>query len=125
MLLRVSAEHGRMVSLKPAGGEHLLTRHGGTGMSVGRNASLGRVYAGQTGTRQRGEALAHAGILVMICGIQTVHRRQTPVLSHQREAAADISGDPLVGMRVRMMGMVVVVVVMMGIELVGYGGDGG
>lgn len=122
MLLRVSAEHGRVVRLEPTGGEHLFPRHGGTGMSVGRNAGLGRVYAGQTGTRQRGEALAHARILVMICGIQTVHRRQTPVLAHQREAAADISGDPLVCMRVRMMGMVVVV--MMGRKLVGHGGDG-
>lgn len=124
VLLRVSAEHGRVVSLEPAGGEHLLTRHGGTGMSVGRDAGLGRVYAGQTGAGQRGEALAHAGILVMICGIQTVHRRQTPVLAHQREAAADISGDPLVRVRVRMMGMGVVVV-MMGRKLVGHGGDGG
>ncbi len=124
VLLRMSAEHCRMVSLKPAGGEHLLTGHGGTRMSVGRDAGLGRVYAGQTGARQRGEALAHAGILVMICGIQTVHRRQTPVLSHQREAAADISGDPLVWMRVRMMGMVVVVV-MMGRKLFGDGRDGG
>lgn len=122
MLLRVSAEHGRMVSLKPAGGEHLLTRHGGTGMSVGRNTGLGRMYAGQTGTRQRGETLAHAWILVMICGIQTVHRCQTPVLSHQRETAADIPGDPLVRMRVRMVGMVVV---MVGRKLVGHGGDGG
>lgn len=59
----------------------------------------------------------------MICGIQTVHRRQTPVLSHQRETAANISGDPLVRVRVRMMWMVVVM--MMGRKLVGHGGDGG
>lgn len=112
VLLRVSAQHGRVVRLKPAGSEHLLTRHGGTGMSVRRDAGLRCVYAGQTGTRQRGETLAHAGILVMIRGIQTVHGRQTPVLAHQRETAADVSGDPLVGMRVRMVRMVVVVVVM-------------
>lgn len=50
VLLRMSAEHGRMVSLEPARGEHLLTRHSGTRMSVGGDAGLGRVYAGQTGT---------------------------------------------------------------------------
>lgn len=123
VLLRVSAEHGRVVSLKTAGGEHLLPGHGGTWVSVGRYAGLGGVYAGQTGTGQRGQTLAHAWIFVMIRRIQTVHRRQAPVLSHQREAAADVSVDPLVGMRVRVMRMVVVM--MMRGELVGHGGDGG
>ncbi|TNN39934.1 hypothetical protein EYF80_049891 [Liparis tanakae] len=110
LLLRVSAEHGRVVSLKAAGSEHLLPGHGGAGMRVGGDAGLGRVYAGQPGAGQRGEALAHARIFVVIRGVQTVHRRQAPVLAHQREAPADVTGDPLVRVMVRMVGMVVVVV---------------
>lgn len=53
VLLRVSAQHCRVVSLEPAGGEHLLPGHGGAGVGVGRDASLRRVYAGQTGPGQR------------------------------------------------------------------------
>lgn len=64
----------------------------------------------------------------MICRVQTVHGRQAPVLAHQREAAADVAGDPLVGMRVRVVGMVrmvVMVVVVRRGKLVRDGRDGG
>lgn len=61
----------------------------------------------------------------MIGGVQTVHWRQAAVLAHQREAAADITGEPLVRVRVRVVRMVVMVVVVVSGEFVGHGGDGG
>ena len=57
----------------------------------------------------------------MVRWIQTVHGRETPVFPHQREAAADVARNSLMGMRVWMM---MVVVVMMVRELVRDGGDG-
>lgn len=98
------------------GGEHFLGRHGGTGVSVVRQALLGIVDAPKTRSGERRQALSHTGDLLVVRGVQIVHRSQPSVIPHEGEAAADIARYPLVG-------MMVVVVMMMG-ELVRYGGYG-
>ena len=120
VLLPVTTEHGRVVGFEAVGGEHFVGGHGGTRVGIMWEPLLGVVDAAQTGAGKGREALAHAGHVLVVGGIEVIHRGQPALVPHEREATAHVACQALVVVRVV---VVVVVMVMVG-ELVRDGGDG-
>lgn len=120
VLLPVATEHGRVVGFKAIWGEHLVGGHSRAGMSIVGKSLLGVVNAAQTGAREGREALAHASHVLVVGGIEVIHRGQPALIPHKCETTAHVARQALVVVWV----VVVMVVVMMVRELVGHGGDG-
>lgn len=120
VLLRVTAEHGRVMGFEAVWGEHLVGGHGSTRVGIMGEPLLGVVDAAQTGAREGREALAHAGHVLVVGSIEVIHGGQPALVPHEREATAHVARQALVVVRVV---VVMVVVVMVG-KLVRDGGDG-